>query len=192
MIVYLEIADQQSLNFIIHLLINSIIVTMKIYEIYRKQMLPISLDEAWDFFSSPLNLEKITPEYMNFKILSNDANEKVYPGKIIQYKVHPIAGIPLHWVTEITHVVDRKLFVDEQRYGPYSFWHHKHMFEEKDGGVEMIDIVHYGLPMGILGRLAKNLFVGKQVEGIFDYRNEILEQRFGIYRDKVAVVSQDA
>ncbi len=158
------------------------ILFSKIHEIRRTQQLPISLDEAWGFFSSPVNLAKITPSYMNFKILSEDAHEAIYPGKIIQYKVYPIAFIPVLWVTEITHVVERRLFVDEQRFGPFAFWHHKHLFEEKDGGVEMTDVVHYAVPLGFLGDIAHWLFVRKQVEGIFDYRNSVLEERFNSHR----------
>ena len=124
---------------------------MKIYSLTKKQFLPISLDQAWDFFSSPINLKKITPEYMGFEITSDLGDGKMYPGQIITYVVTPVLGIPMSWATEITHVVDKKYFVDEQRFGPYTFWHHQHWFKTVEGGVEMTDIVNYGLPLGFLG-----------------------------------------
>jgi ligand-binding SRPBCC domain-containing protein len=146
--------------------------------LYSQQWLPISLDEAWDFFSSPKNLNEITPEDMVFEIKS-DVPEKMYPGMFIMYSIRPMFNIPMNWVTEITHVSDRKFFVDEQRVGPYHIWHHEHHFEEKDGGVLMTDILHYNVGMSFLGWIASKLFVDKKVQGIFDYRYKILEQRFG-------------
>jgi ligand-binding SRPBCC domain-containing protein len=146
--------------------------------LYSQQWLPISLDEAWDFFSSPKNLNEITPEDMVFEIKS-DVPEKMYPGMFIMYSIRPMFNIPMKWVTEITHVSDRKFFVDEQRVGPYHIWHHEHHFEEKDGGVLMTDILHYNVGMSFLGWIASKLFVDKKVQGIFDYRYKILEQRFG-------------
>lgn len=146
--------------------------------LYSQQWLPISLDEAWDFFSSPKNLNEITPEDMVFEIKS-DVPEKMYPGMFIMYSIRPMFNIPMNWVTEITHVSDRKFFVDEQRVGPYNIWHHEHHFEEKDGGVLMTDILHYDVGKSFLGWIASKLFVDKKVRGIFDYRFKILEQRFG-------------
>ena len=146
--------------------------------LYSQQWLPISLDEAWDFFSSPKNLNEITPEDMVFEIKS-DVPEKMYPGMFIMYSIRPMFNIPMKWVTEITHVSDRKFFVDEQRVGTYHIWHHEHHFEEKDGGVLMTDILHYNVGMSFLGWIASKLFVDKKVQGIFDYRYKILEQRFG-------------
>jgi ligand-binding SRPBCC domain-containing protein len=142
------------------------------------QWLPISIDQAWDFFSSPKNLNEITPEDMVFEIKS-DIPEKMYPGMFIMYSIRPMFNIPMNWVTEITHVEDKKFFVDEQRVGPYHIWHHEHHFEEKDGGVLMTDILHYNVGMSFLGWIASKLFVDKKVQGIFDYRYKILEQRFG-------------
>lgn len=103
---------------------------MKVYTLTKKQFLPISIDQAWDFFSSLVNLKKITPEYMGFKITSDLGDGKMYSGQIISYIVTPVLGIPMSWTTEITHVLDKKYFVDEQRFGPYSFWHHQHWFKE--------------------------------------------------------------
>ena len=119
---------------------------MKIYRLHTKQNLPITLDQAWDLLSDPKNLQKITPKYMGFKILSG-ADRPMYPGQIIQYIVTPVLGIPTKWVTDITHVVDKQYFVDEQRFGPYALWHHKHFIKEIPGGVEMEDIVDYKIPM---------------------------------------------
>jgi len=151
---------------------------MKIYTLSKKQFLPITLDQTWDFFSSPVNLKKITPEYMGFKITSDLGDGKMYSGQIISYVVTPVLGIPMSWTTEITHVIDRKYFVDEQRFGPYSFWHHQHWFKEVDGGVEMTDIVNYGLPLGFLGRIANTLFVKSKLQEIFDYREKVVEKYF--------------
>jgi ligand-binding SRPBCC domain-containing protein len=103
----------------------------------------------------------------------------MYPGQVIEYKVKPILGIPLYWMTEITHVADKKYFVDEQRFGPYSLWHHQHHFKEVNGGVEMIDIVHYKVPLWVLGDIAQFLFVKQQLKGIFDYRFKAAEEVFG-------------
>lgn len=149
-----------------------------LYTIHRKQKLPITLQEAWDFISDPKNLAVITPDTMGFKTLSGD-DRKMFPGQIIHYTITPVLGIRLQWVTEITHVADKSFFVDEQRYGPYNFWHHKHFLKEIEGGVEMEDVVHYKLPMGFLGRLAHPLLVKPKLEEIFDYRKEKLIELFG-------------
>ena len=123
-----------------------------VYRLKTVQNLPISVEKAWDFLSDPGNLKTITPDYMGFKILEG-AEEKMYAGQIIKYTVTPVLGIPLGWVTEIMHVRDNEYFVDEQRFGPYRLWHHKHFIKAISGGVEMIDIVDYKLPFGILGRI---------------------------------------
>lgn len=102
----------------------------------------------------------------------------MYPGQIVSYRLSPIPGIKISWVTEITHVEDLKFFVDEQRFGPYSMWHHEHHFEERDGSVLMTDKVSYKLPLGFLGHLAHFLFVKKQLKAIFDYRIKVLEEKF--------------
>ena len=115
---------------------------------------------------------------MGFNVISKYHGDKMYPGQIIEYKVSPVLGIPLYWMTEITHVQDKKYFVDEQRFGPYSMWHHQHHFKVVDGGVEMTDIVHYKLPLWFLGDIANTLFVKKQLQHIFEYRFKIVEQQF--------------
>ncbi len=153
-----------------------------VYRLKTVQNLPISVEKAWDFLSDPGNLKTITPDYMGFKILEG-AEEKMYAGQIIKYTVTPVLGIPLGWVTEITHVRDNEYFVDEQRFGPYRLWHHKHFIKAISGGVEMIDIVDYKLPFGILGRIAHPLFVKRQLNQIFNYRYNKLIELFGAYRD---------
>jgi ligand-binding SRPBCC domain-containing protein len=153
---------------------------VKTYALKLTQNIPISLDEAWDFFSSPLNLAKITPAEMRFVVTSEyNGDTKMYPGMIITYKVSPLFGIKLNWMTEITHVDDHKYFVDEQRFGPYALWHHQHHFKEIPGGVQMTDILHYAVPFGIVGRLANNILVGKEVRKIFNYRVNAVENLFG-------------
>lgn len=151
---------------------------MKIYSIHTKQKLPITIDMAWDFFSDPKNLNTITPESMKFITLSGD-EKKMFSGQIIHYKISPFPFITMQWVTEITHVDDKKFFVDEQRFGPYSFWHHKHFFKEIEGGVLMEDIVHYKVPLGILGQLFHPLLVRPKLEEIFTFRKQKLTELFG-------------
>lgn len=151
---------------------------MSLHTLKRSIVLPIDIEQAWDFFSSPKNLKVITPAYMGFDITSEGADQKIYPGMIISYKVRPILNIPMEWVTEITQVKDKSHFIDEQRIGPYTLWHHQHFFKEVEGGVECTDLVHYVVPLGPLGDIANALFVRKQLEGIFNYRTEVLEKLF--------------
>ncbi len=151
---------------------------MKIYTLQSKQRFPISVEQAWDFLSDPKNLKIITPDYMGFHIQSG-ADRPMYAGQIIEYIVTPIAGIKTKWVTEITHVEKGRYFVDEQRFGPYSLWHHKHFINEIPGGVEMEDIVHYKLPLGIFGQMAHPILVQPKLEEIFNYRTQKLEKLFG-------------
>ncbi len=146
----------------------------------RTQVLPITIEEAWDFFSSPKNLKKITPDYMDFKVHTPEEElEYMYPGQMISYTVRPVLGLPIKWTTEITHVEKHKFFVDEQRVGPYTMWHHQHHFEGLDEGVLMTDTVHYMLPFGPLGWLMRKLFVKKQLEDIFDFRYKVVGEVFG-------------
>jgi len=154
---------------------------MKIYTLHKKQKLPISVNQAWDFLSDPRNLKTITPDYMGFNILSG-ADRAMFAGQIIQYIVTPVLGIKTKWVTEITHVLDNHYFVDEQRFGPYALWHHKHFIKEIDAGVEMEDIVDYKLPLGFLGQLVHPILVKPKLEEIFNYRTKKLEQLFGTYK----------
>ena len=147
------------------------------YQFSSVQYLNTDLKSVWEFASSPKNLKKITPDYMLFNITSNN-KDKIYPGMIISYNVAPILNIKLNWVTEITQVYENKYFIDEQRVGPYSLWHHQHLFELEDDKVKMTDIVTYKPPFGLLGRIANSLFIKKQLESIFEFRRNKLDQLF--------------
>lgn len=151
---------------------------MGMYKIEREQFLPIPLLEAWDFFSSPSNLAKITPSSLGF-VVHGIVPERMYPGLFIQYTVSPLLGIQMRWVTEITHVREGEYFVDEQRVGPYSIWHHEHFFTAVEGGVLMRDVVHYKVPLGILGQLVHPFIVRPKLEQIFSFRWEANERMFG-------------
>lgn len=151
---------------------------MGVFKLERQQYINASIQEVWAFFSDPGNLSKITPDDMSFKVTSQPFEDSIYPGQIITYKVAPILNIHLFWMTEITHVTENKFFVDEQRVGPYKIWHHEHHFKEHKNGVLMTDIVHYQPPLGILGNIANNLFINKQLEKIFNYRHKVVEEIF--------------
>ena len=146
-----------------------------------EQRLPLSLSDAWDFFSRPENLAEITPENLAFEVTS-PLPERLYAGMIINYRVRPLAGIAVPWTTEITHVVEPLFFVDEQRSGPYRFWHHQHRFAEVDGLVKMIDLVHYQLCYGQLGHLLAGGLVRRRLDEIFAYRKQKLSALFGSER----------
>jgi ligand-binding SRPBCC domain-containing protein len=147
----------------------------------RIQQFPVASDTVWAFISDPKNLAAITPPDMGFKTHSGD-ERKMHAGQIIHYSVKPLFGIPVEWVTEITHLEPGKFFVDEQRHGPYKFWHHKHFVREIPGGCEMEDLVHYKLPMGFLGKLVHPLLVEPQLEKIFEFRQKKLAELFGDYK----------
>jgi ligand-binding SRPBCC domain-containing protein len=152
---------------------------MAFYQFIETQKIPASLSEIWGFISAPANLKEITPKKMGFVVTSNTGTDKMYPGMIITYKVSPLLGIQLDWMTEITHVEEQSYFVDEQRIGPYAMWQHEHKIEAVEGGVLMTDIVTYQPPFGILGVIANKLFIKKQLQAIFDYRTIAMEKRFG-------------
>ncbi|TDQ07356.1 SRPBCC family protein [Pedobacter metabolipauper] len=155
---------------------------MRSYHLSFKQQLPISVTEAWDFFSSPMNLARITPKEMAFTVTSDPALlETMYAGMIITYKVSPLLGIKINWMTEITQVEEEQYFIDEQRFGPYKFWHHQHHFKAIAGGTEMSDILTYGLPMGILGNIANSVFVANKLQQIFNFRKQKVVELFGDY-----------
>jgi len=155
---------------------------MSTFSLKTSQNIPVDLETAWAFFSNPFNLEIITPENLGFKVLSKHQSDNIYPGQIMEYTVSPLLGIPVYWMTEITHMRDRQFFVDEQRIGPYKFWHHQHHFKAIEGGVEMTDIVHYRNPLGFLGNIANTLFVKNQLDTIFNYRFNRVEEMFGKWR----------
>jgi len=151
---------------------------MAFYQFQREQILNTSIEELWDFISSPQNLKKITPEYMGFDIRSKDLPDKIYEGMIISYSVKLILGIKTNWVTEITHVREKEYFVDEQRIGPYSMWHHQHIIKQQDNKVLMKDILSYKPPLALLGSIANKLIIQNKLNKIFDYRTKILEKIF--------------
>lgn len=153
---------------------------MKIYTLYEETVLDTDLDTAWDFFSNPRNLAKITPPEMGFTITSEHLAERMHPGMVITYKVTPLKGFSTTWVTEITHVEDKVMFVDEQRFGPYSFWHHTHGFRETENGVLCTDLVHYAVPGWFLSPVIHKLAVKPKLKEIFDFREKKVEELFGI------------
>lgn len=149
---------------------------MKLHLLEAEQKLPVTLAQAWDFFSNAANLARITPPSLGFEVTSK-LPERVYAGLIITHRVRPLLGVPVQWVTEITHVDEPHRFVDEQRFGPCRFWHHQHLFREIPGGVEMRDIVHYALPRG--AGAARRWLVAPRLSEIFTYRTRVLEQTWG-------------
>jgi ligand-binding SRPBCC domain-containing protein len=148
---------------------------MKIFTLKREQHLNISLDEAWKFFSDPRNLALITPPWLNFMI-DSDVPDKIYPGLIIAYRVKPLLGIPVNWITEITHAEAPNYFVDEQRSGPYKFWHHQHHFKANGAGTQIEDIVNYAPP--VAGSLLNSLIISRKLNDIFDFRKKYLQEKF--------------
>ncbi len=156
---------------------------MKLYRLHQTQRLPISAQEAWDFFSDPRKLPLITPAWLDFD-LTSETPERVHPGTIITYRIRPIARVPIRWVTEITHTAAPYFFVDEQRFGPYRFWHHQHRFRPVDGGgTEVEDLVHYALPLGPVGAVAHAALVRPRLESIFAYRRDALKRHFGAWQE---------
>ena len=153
---------------------------MKLNVLQREIRLPITIAQAWDFFSDPRNLPRITPPEMGFKVTS-PLPERMYAGMIITYRIRPLFKVPVTWVTEITHMDEPHMFVDEQRFGPYRFWHHQHLFREVPGGVAMRDIVHYALPKR--ARPVAPFLVTPRLQLIFDHRRRVLEDLFGVYRE---------
>lgn len=153
---------------------------MKIYTLHKTQKLPITLDEAWSFLCNPANLSKLTPKEMHMKIISG-ADRPMYAGQVLQYSVTPLPGFKTKWVSEITQYKHKNYFIDDQLYGPYAFWHHKHFVKEIEGGVEMEDIIDYKIPLGFLGQLVHPILVKPKLEKIFNYRKTQMETIFGKY-----------
>ena len=152
---------------------------MAVYKLQKTQFIPVGLDEAWDFFSHPKNLAVMTPDYLNLKFTNELYGEEMYQGQVMTYNVKPVLGIPMFWMTEITHVQPKKFFVDEQRFGPYALWHHQHHIKTIEGGIQMDDIVHYKIPFGPLGQLMNTLVVKNKLKQVFDYRHKKLVELFG-------------
>ncbi len=151
---------------------------MKIYRRTWSQIVPTPLDEVWDFFSHPSNLKEITPKDMHFKFLTDLGDQAVYPGMMILHQVSPMLGIKMTWATEITQVKEKEYFVDEQRSGPFAMWHHEHHFKAHGKETGITDLLHYAIPLGPIGTLAHGIFVKKQIEEIFSFREKIIDEYF--------------
>jgi ligand-binding SRPBCC domain-containing protein len=156
----------------------------KVYSLYSRQRVPRPIEEVWAFFSDARNLLRVTPPHLNLKVTNEVYGETVYAGQVMTYDVKPLFGIPMGWMTEITHVEPLRYFVDEQRKGPYKLWHHQHHFKTIEGGTEMIDLVHYRLPFGIIGNIANSLLVKKELEKIFAYRYNKIIGMFGRWEEE--------
>ena len=152
-------------------------MSMKIFTLTKEQILPISVETAWEFFSNPNNLNKITPKDMSFEIRTELEGE-MYAGMLIDYTVKPILNIPMAWTTEITHVKKGEYFIDEQRFGPYKLWHHEHHFEKTKHGVLITDKLLYGLSFGLIGNALNSLFISRRIQEIFDFRYDKLNELF--------------
>lgn len=151
------------------------------YQLRKTLAIPISVSEAWEFFSFPDNLSKITPSYMNFKILYRSDAGEMYPGMIISYKVNPLFKISIKWTTEITQIKKHKYFIDNQIQGPYKIWHHEHHFKEIKNGTEMRDLLFYNVPFGLIGKLVHQIFIRKRIEEIFYFREVKIKELFGSF-----------
>ncbi|MGM0504963.1 MAG: SRPBCC family protein [Bacteroidota bacterium] len=149
------------------------------YQLRKKQKIPISIDKAWAFFSNPENLGLITPASMKFKILSRSDAGDMYPGMIITYRLTPLLKMQIKWATEITQVKDKVYFIDNQIRGPYKIWHHEHRFKSISKGVEMEDILYYDLPLGMLGKVAHRIYFRQKVNEIFTFRTQKIKELFG-------------
>ena len=152
---------------------------MSFYQFKKQQLIRTSIEQVWDFISTPRNLREITPEAMNFEIMDSDIPDKMYPGMIISYKVSPLKWYRTTWVTEITHIEEKSFFIDEQRVGPYALWHHQHIIEPVEDGVLMTDIVTYAPPAGFLGAIANRVTIRAKLREIFEYRRKAMIDFFG-------------
>jgi len=151
---------------------------MRIYSIQRQTLLHATRESVWKYFSDTGNLNELTPSDMSFEVLDASPENKMYAGMIINYRIRPVLNIPVRWTTEITHCLKGNYFVDEQRFGPYSFWHHQHSFEDHPDGILMRDIVHYALPFGIVGRFIHMIYVKRRLASIFDFREKKIKDVF--------------
>ena len=150
---------------------------MRLHCLTRRQLLRTSIDRVWEFFSQPRHLDRITPADLRFRLIGGAA-ETMHTGEILTFRLTPLFGVPVDWVTEITHVMAPQVFIDEQRFGPFRFWHHRHRFYELPDGVEMVDTVHYAMPMGPFGEWMNRLMVASRLEAIFDFRHDAVDAIF--------------
>ncbi|HEX3934637.1 MAG TPA: SRPBCC family protein [Puia sp.] len=165
---------------------------MAVQILHRVQLIPAPLEKVWSFFTDPANLPRITPPDMQFVVLSPSQGDRIYTGELIEYKLRPLPWFRTRWLTEITQVEEGHYFVDEQRRGPYSLWHHQHHFRKIEGGVEMTDLVHYMVPFGPLGDLVNAFFVRRRLEDIFLYRRQVVESIFGSFPDYIGPLTMRA
>ncbi len=154
------------------------------YFLEARQIVPATLDEVWNFFSLPANLNSITPPSLHFQILSPE-EPTTYSGQILRYRIRILPLVYVPWLTEIKHVVPGVSFVDEQRLGPYKFWYHIHQFHPVEQGVEIVDRVHYAVGYSFLGKAIHTLWVRRQLTHIFDYRREAITRHFGSVGDSL-------
>lgn len=152
---------------------------MKIFTLHRKQFLPVTIEDAWGFFSVASNLEKITPQNIKFRALTSLGDQQIHSGMKISYEIRPLMNIPMKWVTEIRDVVQLQQFVDIQVRGPYALWEHRHTFVPVPGGVEMTDNVRYAMPFGLFGTIAHKLMIKKKLNQIFEFRRAAVGKIFG-------------
>lgn len=147
-------------------------------QLYHQQFIPADRATVWAFFATPRNLDELTPPDLRFRILG-EVPERMYAGQLIEYRISPLPGVWLRWLTEIRHVREGEYFVDEQRIGPYRLWYHEHLFAPAPGGVVMTDRVTYDVGWGPAGWLAERLWVRRPLDHIFAYRRRCVAARFG-------------
>lgn len=147
------------------------------YKLIHEQVVPRSLDEVFSFFSRAENLEQITPDWLNFNVLSVTP-EPIRQGTLIRYRLR-LHRLPLRWTSEITEWDPPHKFVDVQRHGPYKLWRHTHHFFAEGKNTRIRDEVLYALPFGPLGVLAHWLTVRRDVERIFAFRQAKIRALFG-------------
>jgi ligand-binding SRPBCC domain-containing protein len=151
---------------------------MDLHFLSRTQQLPISQDVAWAFFANPANLASITPAWLRFRDITPVQAKLVREGYVYWFELRPLGLFPVRWLGEITHVDAPHSFTDEQKMGPFRYWHHTHTMVPVEDGVEVQDALYYIPPPGIFGGMCHG-FLRRQLEGMFDYRSRMLEEFFG-------------
>jgi ligand-binding SRPBCC domain-containing protein len=147
------------------------------FKVEREILLPVPLEEAWNFFAQPKNLAEITPPEMRMELVDEERGP-MYEGMVLRFKVSPLLGIKLNWTSEISKIVPLQYFIDTMIDGPFAKWHHQHFFEAADGGTLARDIIHYKPPFGLLGKAAKSLLIEKNINQLFEYRTQKLSEIF--------------
>ncbi len=141
------------------------------HTLQNSQIVDSDIDTIWEFFSTPSNLNELTPPSLRFEILSGE-DERIHNGQVICYRIGILPFLRCKWLTEIKHVVPFQSFVDEQRLGPYAFWYHKHSFIKHESTVEIVDTVNYSIGFGPMGSILNFLWIKHHLNHIFSYRNE--------------------